>query len=658
LQIHYICNSFANIAFASRAIFLVLLKLPRLSKKYHCALHQFFNFINFWRFNMSSIRFRITATASALAAASLISVGFISVASAQTSPDDHSQKAGPLAASPEALQALQNQINKRSLAKSSAARHSSKIQPLVMEMLESPMVAETEDKRIDVLVKINDRTAIEAMKSTAEFGQMQNEPGLDNMVQMRVTAAELANLANAPAVQKINASISVAGGNNVGSKTSAGDVLLKARAARDQFRVNGSGKSVCVISNGVSGLAASKASGDLPANIEVCKQNPGVGSEGTAMLEIVHDLAPGAKLAFCSGNNNFLGAIRWSTEQANGGRGCDVIVDDVYLLDIPRFQISDESEYINKNVKQKGITYVTSAGNRAQDNYRAVFLDADFSRRTPLAGFHDFGLIAGQSSEIGFPVFVQANGESAVFLQWSEPFGKASSDFVMKAVLAGGKDIRAANSPFTLLFDTDSVQNGTGDPLESVYVRNKTNQQQVYFLTIKRKTGNSPVEISMINNGNLGSVFASNFRNTTGSIFAHSGAAGAISVGAADASSPGLNQIEYFSSRGMVKTIFDNAGNPQFNIEAKPDVTATDGVAVTGNGGFPKIFFGTSASAPHVAAIAALIKNISPNANVASVLKFSADDRGAPGQDDVWGFGLVNAQRALQNAPFLGGVGY
>jgi Subtilase family len=603
---------------------------------------------------MSSIRFRFT-TASAIAAVSLITVGFVS---AQASPIDYNQKAGPLGASPEALQAIQDQINKRSLAKSGATSRNTKIQPLVIEMLQSPMVAASADKRVDVLVRMNDRSAVEAMKSTGEFGQLLNEPGLDNVMKMRVTAAEIAKLANASAVQKITAVADFAKGNNVGSKTSAGDGLLRAKAARDQFGVNGAGKSVCVISDGVGGMAASEASGDLPTNVEVCTQSPGSGAEGTAMLEIVHDLAPGAKLAFCGGLDNFLSAVRWSAEQANGGKGCDVIVDDLFDLTEPRFQISNESEYINTDVKQKGITYVTSAGNTAFNNYRAYFRDADFSRRTPVAGLHDFGRTAGESSEVGFPIFVQPNSRSAVFLQWSEPYGKASSDFAMKAVLPDGKDIRAADSPFTLDLESDDVQDGGGDPLEAVVVTNKTDQRQVYFLAVKRKTGNNTVEISMINNGNLGSFFATNFRNTTGSIFAHSGAAGAISVAAVDASNPGLNQIEGFSSRGIVRTNFDNAGNTRFDVQFKPDITATDGVEVTGNGGFPTTFFGTSASAPHIAAIAALIKNISANANVASVLKFSADDKGAPGPDDVWGFGLVNAQRALQDAPFLGRFGF
>jgi hypothetical protein len=601
---------------------------------------------------MSSYKFRITALAATLASAVFIPGAF-----AQETPA-HSMKAGPSSISPEALQIIQTQIQKRSLAKSSAAPRNTKIQPMVIEMLDSPMVAASADKRIEVRVKMNDRKSVELMKATTKFGQVKNEPGSDNVAEMRVNAVELANLANDSSILKISPIIREAEVHNVGSKTSAGDTLLRAKAARDQFSVNGAGKAVCVISDGVEGVPASQASGDLPASVEVCPQSPGSGAEGTAMLEIVHDLAPGAGLGFCSARGGLLEAIKWSAQQANGGKGCDVIVDDFSDLTEPRFQISTETEYINKDVKQKGITYVSSAGNAAFNNYRTYFRDADFSGRTAAAGFHDFGRVAGEESELGFPIFVLPNGRSAVFLQWSEPFGKATSDFVMKAALGGGRDINAADSPFTVDFESDDVQNGTGDPLEAVVVTNKTDQLQLFFVTVNRKTGRNFLEIGLRNNGNLGSVFATNFRNTDGSIAGHNGAAGAISVAAVDANNPGLNEIQGFSSRGVVRTSFDVNGNTKFGFEFKPDVTATDGVEVTGNGGFPTTFTGTSASAPHVAAIAALVKNISPNANVASVLKFSADDKGAPGPDDVWGFGLVNTQRALQGAPYLGRFGF
>ena len=85
--------------------------------------------------------------------------------------------------------------------------------------------------------------------------------------------------------------------------------------------------------------------------------------------------------------------------------------------------------------------------------------------------------------------------------------------------------------------------------------------------------------------------------NTLGSFVPAQGDAGggAVSVGAISASDPGIDDIESFSSRG-----------PTNNGVTKPDV------AVTGYGGFPSTFTGTSAAASHVAGLAALLLEVNP----------------------------------------------
>jgi hypothetical protein len=63
-----------------------------------------------------------------------------------------------------------------------------------------------------------------------------------------------------------------------------------------RFGLNGRGQRVGAMSDGVTSLAESVAKGELPADVKVI--DPGSGDEGTGMLEIVHDQAPGAKLLF------------------------------------------------------------------------------------------------------------------------------------------------------------------------------------------------------------------------------------------------------------------------------------------------------------------------------------------------------------------------
>src|SRR5262249_18307672 len=84
-----------------------------------------------------------------------------------------------------------------------------------------------------------------------------------------------------------------------GSISSEGDTTHKAALARETFGVNGSGVKIGILSDGVTNLFMSQETGNL-GDVTVLPGQAGSGDEGTAMLEIVHDLAPGARLYFAS----------------------------------------------------------------------------------------------------------------------------------------------------------------------------------------------------------------------------------------------------------------------------------------------------------------------------------------------------------------------
>lgn len=63
---------------------------------------------------------------------------------------------------------------------------------------------------------------------------------------------------------------------------------------------------------------------------------------------------------------------------------------------------------------------------------------------------------------------------------------------------------------------------------------------------------------------------------------------------------------------------------------------------------------GTSMASPHAAGVAALVLSKNPNltpAQVRAVLQSSAEDLGTPGWDPLFGYGRVNAKRAVQQTP-------
>src|SRR5262249_22573244 len=87
-------------------------------------------------------------------------------------------------------------------------------------------------------------------------------------------------------------------------------------------------------------------------------------------------------------------------------------------------------------------------------------------------------------------------------------------------------------------------------------------------------------------------------------------------------------------------------------LRQKPDLTAADGVSVTGVGGFPTRFYGTSAAAPHAGAIAALLKSANPaltQTQIRAALTSQAIDIEGAGVDRDSGAGIVMAVQALQS---------
>lgn len=106
-----------------------------------------------------------------------------------------------------------------------------------------------------------------------------------------------------------------------------------------------------------------------------------------------------------------------------------------------------------------------------------------------------------------------------------------------------------------------------------------------------------------------------------------------IAVGAVDAN----NVMPYWSNR---------AGDTRNFYLVAPGV---DIISTYGSG--YAYMSGTSMASPHVAGVAALVKSYWPSLKaeqIASILFQSATDLGDPGVDAVYGWGLVNAERAMQ----------
>ena len=88
------------------------------------------------------------------------------------------------------------------------------------------------------------------------------------------------------------------------------------------------------------------------------------------MLQIVHDVAPGASLAFASAFN---GLASFATNiQSLAAAGAKVIVDDALYFAEPFFQDGIIAQAVN-SVVSGGVAYFSAAGNQGRHSYESAF---------------------------------------------------------------------------------------------------------------------------------------------------------------------------------------------------------------------------------------------------------------------------------------------
>ncbi len=423
----------------------------------------------------------------------------------------------------------------------------------------------------------------------------------------------------------------------IGASLTQGDAIHRAALARSTFGIDGTGTTVGVISDGVSNLAQAQGSADLPAGVNV--NLVGSGDEGTAMLEIVHDLAPGANLAFSSGNGGAAAMVvaqNWLVNTA----GCRIVSDDLWFPKEPYFEDGSVASNAANLVTLQGVTYFTSAGNRAQRHVQQNFVDGG-SRAIGIAGtFRPHAFAAGDYTlDIRLRNPNGTGVRHTIVLQWGEKFGAAARNFDLYLL-----DGALAN----VLQSSTTVQNGAGDAVELIdFTYNGPDNAAAALVVDFNSTGAAPANMRLKIAAN-GPTFLQ-YVNPAGSINPHAGHPLILALGAIDQADPGNDTPEAFSSRGPTTILF-----PALATRGKPDAMAIDGVQVTGAGGFPSPFFGTSAASPHGAALAALLRGAVPAltaAQVRTALLSTAVDLATPGFDQATGFGRLDAYNTV--SPFL-----
>jgi subtilisin-like proprotein convertase family protein len=448
----------------------------------------------------------------------------------------------------------------------------------------------------------------------------------------------------------------------------AGDRAHAADTAREQFGVTGAGVKICALSDGVDSLPTSQAGGELPA-VDVLAGQAGSGDEGTAMLEIIHDVAPGAELGFATAftsDASFADNIRALRFDA----GCDIVVDDVIYFKEAPFQDWIIAQAVS-DVIADGALYFSSAGNEGNTvDGTAAHWEGDFVNSGQVLGTfggyaHDFD--PSSAKQIFEPISDYSSAGVPVLLNWSDPLGRSNNDYDLYLLDRNGNVIAASQNN----------QTGTQDAYERVNTP-FFGGVGLRLAIVKYSGADRYLSLSALR-GRFEDNAGLKAFNTPGVTFGHSAVDGAFSTAAAPAKEafprdlePGDppnpagpypnaygadTQLERFTSDGPRRMFYaaDGTAYTPGNVSAtggvvrqKPDITAADGVFTSVQGFAP--FYGTSAAAPHAAAIAGLVLSGNPGldpAEVRSAFVNTAVDIQAAGVDGRSGHGVVLADKVL-----------
>lgn len=567
-------------------------------------------------------------------------------------------------------------------------------------------------------------------------------------------------------LRSLNAAAALAGVNsiraamsrlNAGAVTSQGDYVQGSSALRSGGTLDGTGVTVGVLSdsfncyatyaqNGIpasgvtgyasNGFTASEATdigtGDLPASSSInvleeagagpaggglCSYDPTYdlpnGDEGRAMLQIVHDVAPGAQLAFYT-------AVNSEADMADGikalaAAGAKVIADDVTYFDEPFFQDGLIAQAID-TVNASGVAYFSAAGNNGAIGYDNLAPSFTTHSSSPsgelLMNFDTTGATTVTAMTASIPQLPPGDFV-AIVLEWDQPYvtgspgsGGATSQLDLCFTGSGVGLIASPINPDdpnggsnTTIGTNTQVCTGANskgvDPYQILvvgYPASATNgpacpsdyglpagatcsSAQNITIQVGLAGGTAPHRIKLVVEDNgAGVTYPGPIVPAGGTLQGHPGAAGAMAVGAAywlDTPLCGTTpaQLESYSAKGGDPILFDTTGTALATpvTRQKPDIVGPDGVSNTflgyaegafGSGAcanttYPN-FFGTSAATPHVAAAAALLLQKNPGATPAQLyaaLQKTAAPMSSSMPDYLNGAGFIQADAALADVP-------
>jgi hypothetical protein len=401
----------------------------------------------------------------------------------------------------------------------------------------------------------------------------------------------------------------------------------------------GAGVKVAIVDVGFDTYQTEQAQGRLPLNMTTrnfC--GPGIVgfdgrgpngtqspiSHGTAVAEIVHQMAPDATL--------YLVCIYYSSDGGNvaqylASQGVTVVNASIGDVLGGRGDGTGDVNSLTGGVaagRHAGQLWSVSAGNDAQNHFSFTGKDADGDGRvemfpgTPVAGSPD--------ATEGYSFTLGSGQTSVVDVKWDAwPTSQASNVCFYQDSFAGTR-----NCP-----DFYPAA-GSGTPVQQTQFTNSTGSSHTYLMAIERPPGTT-------NNLRFDVWFEGSEGNRAAII-----AAGSLTE---PATSPfAMTMAAHCFSDGLVEPY--SSQGPTIDGRTKPDLSGPDGVSndvihniLGGLCGNHPGFYGTSSAAPHGTGAAALIKGAAPSATpdqIESLLVSRGIPAGPPGADNQYGNGRIN----------------
>ena len=340
--------------------------------------------------------------------------------------------------------------------------------------------------------------------------------------------------------------------------------------------------------------------------------SPLLDRHGTAVAEIVADVAPGARLFLAQADTsielaqavdwllgqgvqvvNFSAGFPGARPYGTTGSSFDIFVDSV------------------DRAASAGVLWVNSAGNSADSHWAGAWSDVDGD-----------GLLDFSHGDDTNDLVLSSNSASCVtlILLWDDTWGGACQDY---ALLVGYFD--SVGQPRVIASDDRQDCSGGAVPREVVDIASVTTLDRRLYIAVRKRPEAQPRRLRLLLLG-PGSL---QYLEPAGSVLPPADRPTTLTVGAVPVGSPSV--IENFSSQG-----------PTWDGRVKPDLVAPDRVSTVSYG--PGGFAGTSASAPHVAGAAALLVEANPGWSAPQLRQFlesQAVDLGPPGKDNVFGSGRL-----------------